>query len=185
MLSTLSKVLLKLLGWRMLKCDGLPAKAVLVAYPHTSNWDFLYGMLGQYGLGLGAHWVAKDSLFRWPVGGLMRRMGGVPVNRRKPAGFVEQMAEQFAARDRFLLAVAPEGTRSLTPGWKTGFYRIALAARVPVALGCIDHTRREVGILACIELSGDPAADIARIAEVYSGRQGLRPELASPIRWLD
>jgi 1-acyl-sn-glycerol-3-phosphate acyltransferase len=185
MTPAVSKLLLKLLGWRLLEPARRPDKAVVIAYPHTSNWDFLFTMLGKASLGQGAHWVAKDSLFRWPLGGPMRWMGGIAVNRRERTGFVDQMARQFAARDRFLLAMAPEGTRSLTPGWKTGFYRIALAANVPVALGCVDYARREVGVLAYLELSGDEAADIARIAEIYAGRRGLRPELASPIRWLD
>ena len=95
------------------------------------------------------------------------------------------MAGESADRENFILAVAPEGTRSLTTGWKTGFYRIALAADVPVALACVDYARREVGVLCYLELSGDMEADIKRIAEVYAGRQGYRPELASPICWLD
>ena len=182
--NALSKAVLHLLGWRLLDPAGRPAKAVVIAYPHTSNWDFPMTMLGKSALRLGAHWVAKDSLFRWPIGGVLRWMGGVPVNRRERTGFVEQMVQQFTARERFMLAVAPEGTRSLTTGWKTGFYRIALAAKVPVALGCVDYGRREVGILAYLELSGDEAADIARIAQIYAGRRGLRHELASPIRWI-
>lgn len=185
MTKALSKMFLKLLGWRLLEPADLPLKAVVIAYPHTSNWDFLYTMLGKTVLGQGAHWVAKDSLFRWPVAGLMRWMGGIPVNRRERTGFVEQMASQFAARDHFMLALAPEGTRSLTPGWKTGFYRIALAANVPVALGCVDYAKREVGVLAYLKLTGDEATDIARIAEIYAGRYGHRHELASPIRWIN
>lgn len=185
MLKTLSRTLLRRLGWTLLEPANKPAKAVVIAYPHTSNWDFLYTMLGKATLGLDAHWVAKDSLFRWPQGIVMRGMGGIPVNRRQRTGFVEQMAAEFASRDSFILALAPEGTRSLTAGWKTGFYRIALAAGVPVALACVDYARREVGVLCYLELSGDMAADIKRIAEVYAGRQGYRPQLASPIRWLD
>lgn len=184
MLKTLSRTLLRLLGWTLLEPANKPAKAVVIAYPHTSNWDFLYTMLGKATLGLGAQWVAKDSLFCWPLGIMMRGMGGIPVNRRQRTGFVEQMATEFATRDSFILALAPEGTRSLTGGWKTGFYRIALAAGVPVALACVDYAKREVGVLCYLELSGDMAADIKRIAEVYAGRKGYRPELASPIRWL-
>lgn len=184
MLKHISRTLLRLLGWKLLEPAKRPDKAVVIAYPHTSNWDFLYTMLGKNTLGLGAHWVAKDTLFRWPMGPIMRAMGGIPVNRRERTGFVEQMAAEFATRQHFMLAVAPEGTRSLTPGWKTGFYRIALAAKVPVALACIDYAKREVGVLCYLDLSGDMASDIARIAEIYAGRQGYRPELASPIRWI-
>ncbi len=185
MMQSLSRRLLGALGWKLLEPAGRPAKAVVIAYPHTSNWDFLYTMLGKTTLGLGVRWVAKDSLFRWPIGILMRGMGGIPVNRRQRNGFVELMAGEFSRHDHLMLALAPEGTRSLTPGWKTGFYRIALAAKVPVALACVDYAKREVGVLCYLELSGDMTADIARIADIYEGRQGLRPALASPIRWLD
>ena len=184
MMQMLSRWLLGKFGWTLLEPAERPPKAVVIAYPHTSNWDFLYTMLGKSTLGLGAHWVAKDTLFRWPIGIIMRGLGGIPVNRRQRTGFVEQMAGEFARHQDFMLAVAPEGTRSLTPGWKTGFYRIAMAAQVPVALACIDYGRREVGVLCYFELSGDMATDIARIAEIYEGRQGYRPALASPICWL-
>ena len=146
------------------------------AYPST---------IRKLALGLDAHWAGKDSMFCPPFGSLLKRMGGVPVNRRERTGFVEQMVAEFAERERFTLAIAPEGTRGLTAGWKSGFYRIAVTAGVPVALGCVDYARREAGILAYVTLSGDPAADIATIASHYAGRSGKRPELASPVRWLE
>ena len=185
MLKSLARVILALLGWRLLDPPQRPARAVVVAYPHTSNWDALYAQLGKLALGLDAHWVGKDNLFRWPFAGILRRLGGIPVDRRASHGFVTQMAAQFAAHPDFLLVMAPEGTRKLTTGWKSGFYRIALEAGVPLILTTVDYARREVGILAYVELSGDPDADIATIAAHYAGRHGRNPELASPIRWLD
>jgi hypothetical protein len=128
--------------------------------------------------------MAKDAAFRWPFGGLLKRLGGIPVNRRERNNSVAQMIGEFAARERFVLGITPEGTRSLTPGWKSGFYRIAVGAGVPVLLSTIDYARKEAGIIACIELSGDPDHDLARIAACYAGRRGRRPALASPIRWL-
>jgi len=184
MLKSLARIILTLLGWRLLDPPQRPARAVVVGYPHTSNWDALYGQLGKLALGLNARWVGKDNLFRWPFAGLLRRLGGIPVDRRAPHGFVDQMAAQFAAQPEFLLVMAPEGTRRLTDGWKSGFYRIALAAGVPLILTTVDYARREVGILAYLEPSGDPEADIATIAAHYAGRQGRNPALASPIRWL-
>ena len=184
MLKSLARIILTLLGWRLLDPPQRPARAVVVGYPHTSNWDALYGQLGKLALGLNARWVGKDNLFRWPFAGLLRRLGGIPVDRRAPHGFVDQMAAQFAAQPEFLLVMAPEGTRRLTDGWKSGFYRIALAAGVPLILTTVDYARREVGILAYLEPSGDPEADIAAIAAHYAGRQGRNPALASPIRWL-
>ncbi len=177
--------LLSLLGWTVIDAPDRPARAVLIAYPHTSNWDAMYALLAKLALGLNAHWVGKDALFRWPFGGLLRRFGGVPVNRRQRSGFVEQMVAEFATRERFLLVMAPEGTRSHTAGLKTGFYRIALAAQVPVGLGFVDYEKRQTGILAYLTLSGDPDKDIAAIAAHYHDRKGKHPDLASPIRWLD
>lgn len=185
MLQTLARLILKALGWQLIEPADRPARMLILAYPHTSNWDGVYALLVKWGLGLEARWVGKDSLFFWPVGGLMRRLGGIPINRHVRNGFVAEMAAQFAAHPNFLLVIAPEGTRSLTKGWKSGFYRIALEAKVPVALAFVDYTRREAGILTYLTLTGDPATDIAAIAAHYEGRQGKHPELASPIRWLE
>lgn len=185
MLKMLSCRLLGLLGWTLSEPPQRPARAVLIAYPHTSNWDAFYALLAESGLGLEARWVAKESLFHWPFGGLLRRLGGIPVNRRVRQGLVAEIVAQFAGEPRLLLVVAPEGTRRLTGGWKSGFYRIALAADVQVALGFVDYARREAGILAYVTLSGDPVSDLAAIARHYADRRGKRPELASPIRWLD
>lgn len=184
-MTAISRLLLKLLGWTLRDVDPRAPKAVMVAYPHTSNWDGVYALLVKFALRLDAHWVGKDALFCWPFGGLLRKLGGVPVNRRQRTGFVEQMAGEFAARDHFTLVMAPEGTRSLTNGWKTGFYRIALAAQVPIALSFVDYEHREAGILAYLMPTGDAEKDITAIAEHYRNRPGKRPELASPIRWLN
>jgi 1-acyl-sn-glycerol-3-phosphate acyltransferase len=184
MLKSTARALLKLLGWTLIEPPDRPARAVLVGYPHTSNWDGVYALIIKLALGLDAHWVGKDALFRWPLGGLFRRLGGIPIDRSARNGFVADMAAQFASRPEFLLVIAPEGTRSLTQGWKSGFYRIALAAQVPVALAFVDYPRRQAGILAYVSMTGDPATDIAAIAAHYAGRHGKHPALASPIRWL-
>lgn len=185
MLQSLARLLLKALGWRLLDPDERPARMLIIAYPHTSNWDALYALLTGLGLGLRANWAAKDSLFFWPLGSLLKRLGGIPVNRRQRTGFVDQMVERFTDHERCILIIAPEGTRRLTAGWKTGFYRIALSAKVPLALGFVDYSKREAGILAYITLSGDAQTDIATIASHYAGRSGKHPELASPVRWLE
>ncbi|MBI4997301.1 MAG: 1-acyl-sn-glycerol-3-phosphate acyltransferase [Rhodocyclales bacterium] len=173
---------LRLLGWQCIDVPDRPQRAVLAVYPHTSNWDFPIGLLAATALGLGARWVGKDTLFRRPFGGLMRRLGGIPVNRGAPAGFVENIAAGIRRNERFILAIAPEGTRSLRPGWKSGFYRIARAAGVPVLVGTIDWSRHRIGLLASVDLSGDETADMAKIADSLAGCRGRRPELASPIR---
>ncbi|MBT9523513.1 MAG: 1-acyl-sn-glycerol-3-phosphate acyltransferase [Dechloromonas sp.] len=185
MLKPLARGLLKLFGWTVSEPPARPARAVLVGYPHTSNWDGVIALFTKLALGLDARWVAKDALFRGPLDWIFRRLGGIPIKRDVRNGFVAEMATQFAANPNFLLVIAPEGTRSLTNGWKSGFYRIALQAKVPVALAFVDYSRREAGILTYLTMTGDPAADIAAIAAHYAGRQGKHPELAAPIRWLN
>jgi 1-acyl-sn-glycerol-3-phosphate acyltransferase len=185
LIRSIARNLLAIFGWKCIEPPDRPPKAVMIAYPHTSNWDAFYALLTKLALGLDAHWAGKDAMFRWPFGALLRRLGGVPVNRRERTGFVDQMAAEFARHERFTLVIAPEGTRGLTAGWKSGFYRIAVAARVPVALGFMDYARREGGILAYLTLTGDREADLATIARYYAERPGKRQSLASPIRWLD
>ncbi len=179
-----ARLILKLFGWKLLDMPQLPAKAVVIAYPHTSNWDFPVTLLALAALPYGAQWVAKDTLFRGPLGPLMRMLGGVAVNRRERTGFVERVADEFRRRDSFHLIIATEGTRRLQAGWKSGFYRIARAAEVPVIVAVVDYGKREVGLLSCITLSGDEAADMAAIAACYEGRTGYHHENASPIRLL-
>ena len=179
-----ARFILKLLGWKLIDLPRRPAKAVVIAYPHTSNWDFPVTLLALAALPYGAHWVGKDSMFRGILGPIMRALGGVAVNRRERTGFVERVADEFRRRENFHLIIATEGTRSRQAGWKSGFYRIALAAAVPVIMAVVDYPKREVGLLAGIELSGNEAADMARIAACYEGRRGYHPENASPIRLL-
>lgn len=178
----LARLTLRLIGWKCLDLPQRPDRAVVIGYPHTSNWDFPIGLLAMAALRLNARWVGKDTLFRGPAGPLMRWFGGIPVNRRERTGFVERIAAELRHQERFILAIAPEGTRSLTPGWKSGFYRIARAVDVPVLVVKIDYARREVGLIASIALTGDETIDMARIAACYRDCNGRRPELASPIR---
>ena len=178
----LARLALRLMGWTVLDLPRRPHRAVVVGYPHTSNWDFLVGLLGMAALGLNARWAGKDNLFRGPAGPLMRWLGGIPVNRRAHTGLVERLAAEMRRHDRFMLVIAPEGTRSLRPGWKSGFYRIARAAEVPVLVGVVDYAHRRIGLLAGVTLSGDETVDMAAIANCYHDCKGRRPQLASPIR---
>jgi 1-acyl-sn-glycerol-3-phosphate acyltransferase len=179
-----ARFMLKLLGWKLIDLPQRPPKAVVIAYPHTSNWDFPVTLLALAALPFGAQWVGKDTMFRGLLGPIMRALGGVAVNRRERTGFVERVADEFRHRENFHLIIATEGTRSRQDGWKSGFYRIALAAGVPVILATVDYAKREAGLLASIELSGDETADMERIAGYYEGRKGYHHENASPIRLL-
>lgn len=179
-----ARFVLRLAGWTCIDIEPRPERGVLIGYPHTSNWDFPIGLLAMAALGLNARWVGKDTLFWGPMGPVMRWLGGIPVNRRERTGFVDRIATQLRQSEPFLLAIAPEGTRSLTPGWKSGFYRIARAADLPLLIAVIDYGRRRIGLVTCIDLTGDEAADMAAIAACYADCQGCRPDKASPIRLL-
>jgi 1-acyl-sn-glycerol-3-phosphate acyltransferase len=169
------------MGWRLIM--DLPGvdKIVIVFYPHTSNWDFVIGLLVIFGFGIPVTWAGKDNLFRWPFTGLWTRLGGIPVNRREHTGFVTQMVAEFSRRKVMMLAIAPEGTRRRTEYWRSGAYRVALAARVPLGLAFIDFKTSEVGVGGLFYPSGDAAADFAILRAFYSGKTGRHPDQAGPI----
>lgn len=185
--SALARGLLALAGWRVV-FDGLPAKqGVLIVYPHTSNWDFVVGVLAKWAIGIPLAFWGKDSLFRVPLfGAWLRWIGGVPVDRSGPRGAVASMAERFAVareQERLLwLALAPEGTRGYREHWRSGFYQVALQAGVPLGLAFFDYAERRVGVDSFMRLTGNPATDMAAIAARLAHRRGRKPQLASPIR---
>ena len=185
--SRLARAVMRLAGWRV-QFDGLPARqGVLIIYPHTSNWDFVFGMLAKWAMGIPVAFWGKDSLFAVPVfGRWLRWIGGVPVDRHHPGGAVAAMVVQFGqarAQGRFLwLALSPEGTRSHRDCWRSGFYQVALQAEVPLALAFFDYSERCVGIDSFIQLSGDVGRDMAHIERVLGRHTGCRPELAAPVR---
>ena len=177
-----SGLLLRLVGWRCVFVPPPVPRGILVVYPHTSNWDFIIGILFKLATGFQVRWLGKDTLFRRPVRALLVRLGGIPVNRRDPSGFVDRLLAEFAASESLWLAMTPEGTRARTDHWKSGFYRIALAGGLCVGLGYIDYATRSVGVDTYLELSGDTAQDFARIRAAYAGKCGLRPQNAGDIR---
>ncbi|HET9820545.1 MAG TPA: 1-acyl-sn-glycerol-3-phosphate acyltransferase [Burkholderiaceae bacterium] len=185
--SRLARAVLGLAGWRV-RFDGLPARqGVVIVYPHTSNWDFVVGLLAKWAIGFPLAFWGKDTLFRVPLfGRWLRWVGGVPVDRSSARGVVGDMVARMAEareRDGFLwLALAPEGTRSYRDHWRSGFYQVALGAGVPLGLAFIDYAERTVGVERFIRLSGDEPSDMAAIAAYLGHRRGLRPELATPIR---
>lgn len=183
----LARTLLAAAGWRV-DFRGLPARqGVVIVYPHTSNWDFVVGLLAKWSLGFALSFWGKDSLFRIPLfGRWMRWVGGVPVDRKHPRGVVGQMVERMQAAkandEFFWLALAPEGTRSYTEHWRTGFYQVALKADVPVGLAYFDYPDRVVGVDQFIRLSGDVERDMAAIVARLGHRRGRKPHLAAPIK---
>ncbi len=185
--SAVARAALRLVGWRVVFA-GLPSKqGVLIVYPHTSNWDFVVGLLGNWTMGFPATFWGKDSLFKTPVlGRFMRAVGGVPVDRSKTLGVVADMAQQFArarAEDRVMwLALAPEGTRARREAWRSGFYHVARAANVPLGIAYIDYATKTIGAEVFFMLSGDEDADMAHIAAALAERRGRNHHDAAPIR---
>jgi 1-acyl-sn-glycerol-3-phosphate acyltransferase len=178
----IAQFILRLLGWKVEARLPKARKFVLVGAPHTSNWDFIMMLLIMNALGLQLNWVGKDSLFNGSFGSLMRRLGGIPVDRSARNGFVDQMVAEFNRRESMILVIAPEGTRGKSKYWKTGFYYIALGARVPIALGYVDYALKTGGIGTSLQPSGDVQADMLPIARFYSGITGKHPKLQGEIR---
>lgn len=175
--------LLGLFGWSTRLQWPPESKGIIIVYPHTSNWDFIIGLLFKFAHGLPVHWWGKDTLFRGPMGPLMRRLGGIPINRRERTGFIARMKDEFASRDWLWVAVAPEGTRSRTDHLKTGFYQLALATGLSVGLAFIDYGTRVVGISEYIRFTGDADRDIATLRAFYAGKQGRIPSQEGDIRF--
>jgi 1-acyl-sn-glycerol-3-phosphate acyltransferase len=175
--------LLNLFGWNV-RYKPLPGPhGIAVVYPHTSNWDFPIGLVGKWAIGLDFSFLGKESLFRGPMGTVMRYWGGVPVERRgAPTGATQRLADKINATDWMWIGITPEGTRGYKPHWRSGFYHLALAAKVPLLLVYIDYATKELGVVDTLDLSGDPDADMAAIAAIYHGRQGLYPAKAAPIQ---
>ena len=175
--------LLQLFGWQALSAPLPGPKGVIIVYPHTSNWDFILGLLYRFGTGLQANWMGKESIFRWPFRALMLRMGGVPINRHAASGFIGAAIAQYREQEWMWLALAPEGTRKHTDHLKSGFYQIAVGADVPCGLGFIDYATRTLGIEEFIRFSGDMEADLASLRDFYRDRRGRIPDDASKIRF--
>ncbi|MEZ5708286.1 MAG: lysophospholipid acyltransferase family protein [Blastomonas sp.] len=165
-------------GWTAQGDIPEPRRFIIIAAPHTSNWDFLYFLGLTDALGVKSHFMAKQSLFRWPFRRFLLDMGGVPVDRSGGHNYVEQMAAEFARRDEFILTIAPEGTRGSVRVWKTGFYHIAMAARVPMVVGLMDYGTKTGGLGPAIWPTGDYEADMAKVAEVYRTVTPKHPDKA-------
>ncbi len=167
--------MLGLRGWRVEGEVPDLAKMVLIVAPHTSNWDFLAGLWVKLALRIDARFVAKHTLFRWPIGPFMRWLGGIPVDRDAAAGFVEETARAVRLADRMVVVVAPEGTRKRTE-WRSGFYRIAMEAGVPILLAGFDYPRRVVFFGPLFQPTGDYQRDLAAIRSRYHPQMALRPQ---------
>ena len=176
-----ARLVLWLGGWRPDGAAPREPRYVLIAAPHTSNWDFIWVLAFAWALEVDIRWVGKEEMFRWPFGGLMRWLGGIPVRRKARANQVEQLAERLRAAEALVLVVPVEGTRAWVPRWKSGFYHVARAAGVPIVLGFLDYGRKLGGFGPAIRPSGDVRRDMERIRTFYRDVQGKYPQCTGRI----
>lgn len=168
---------LGLLGWRARGELPDAPKFVIVVAPHTSNWDFIVGFLGYLALELDTAWFGKASIFVWPFGPILRRFGGLPIRRGASASVVDRSIAESQRRSKFVLALAPEGTRRRVHTWRSGFYYIALGAGLPIVAVSLDFAKREIEVGPTYQPTGDYALDLTRLLERYARVAGRHPAL--------
>ncbi len=175
----LSRLFFRMTGYRLVvQTPRPPGSAVLVAAPHTSNWDFVFMMAISGATGTRFRWLGKSGIFRFPFGPLMRALGGIPVDRSSSHGLVSAMAGRLSEEET-VLVLTPKGTRGKRDYWKSGFYRIAEEAGVPLLLAFVDSSTRTAGLGPALTATGDARADMEQIRRFYAGKLGVRPELTS------
>jgi 1-acyl-sn-glycerol-3-phosphate acyltransferase len=175
-LSHIANFLLANAGWRVDRRVPASSRFVLIAAPHTSNWDLYYLLLMSWSLGLKVSWMGKHTLFRGPMGWVMRRLGGIPIERNRSANLVQQMADVFEKSRSLALTVPAEGTRAYVPHWKSGFYHIARTANVPIVPSYLDYSRKRGGLGPEIIATGNVRDDMDEIRAFYSGVKGKYPD---------
>ena len=184
-LQRLAIFLFSLRGWKV-RYSPLPGpRGIIIIYPHTSNWDFVVGVLAKWAIGMPFHFIAKSSLFEGitgaTIGRTLRYLGGEPVERGSSTGAIARLAATINAAEWYWLAITPEGTRGYRPQWRSGFYHIARAANLPIGCVYFDFARKEVGLVDYLDLTGEVAVDMAKIKSIFNDHPGCRPELAAPI----
>lgn len=181
----IAQCLLWVCGWTAIGAVPDVPKAVVIAAPHTSNWDGFWALTYKVAVGIDIRFFAKHSLFWFPLGALLRGLGGIRLDRSQAGSAVAIAVARFEEEEHFFFGLAPEGTRALRDGWKTGFYRIAKEAHVPVFLGYLDYAKKEVGIKQRLDLTDDVDADLQKCADFYAAVTGRWPAKASPVRFVE
>ncbi len=181
----LARAWLALSGWALEGPVPPAVRCVVIAAPHTSNWDFVHMLALAWAHGLRPRWMGKASLFVFPFGPVMRRLGGMPIDRSRRGQLVAQCVARLEADPGLMLVVPAEGTRALGTHWRSGFYHIARMARVPVVLGYLDYPRRRGGLDAGFVPTGDVSADMDRIRAFYADKVGRHPASFTPPRLVE
>ena len=170
---------LKLTGWKKEGQAPIHDKYIVIAAPHTSNWDFPISLAILLSFKIKPYWMGKAGMFRWPFGLFFRLLGGIPIDRSKSNNAVEQSIEAIKRKMKMVLVISPEGTRKKVAYWKTGFYHIAHGAKVPIALGFLDYGRKAGGFGQVFNTTGDIEADMRAIQFFYKGITAKYPEKSS------
>jgi 1-acyl-sn-glycerol-3-phosphate acyltransferase len=174
-------IFLKMLGWRIEGEIPDVKKFVIIAAPHTSNWDFPITLAVSFALKIKIYWMGKAVLFRWPFGAACRWLGGIPIDRSRSHNVVEQSVQAFRERDELIMVIPPEGTRKKNSYWKTGFYHIARGANVPIVMGFLDYRRKVGGIGTTFYPTGSIEKDMQEIKTFYATITGRRQNLFSNV----
>lgn len=169
-------------GWKVTGTLPADKKFVLIGAPHTSNWDFPFGLCTTFIFRLKVRWLGKDALFRWPMGIVMRALGGIAVDRSNPNGVVGQLAQELKQADKLIIMIAPSGTRKKMPHWKSGFYHIAQQANVPIVCGYLDFQKKEANLGFSFLPGGNIKQDMDRIRAYYEKVQAKYPETSTPVK---
>ena len=177
----LSKIIFWLMGWEVIGTSDYPKKCIVVAAPHTSNWDFLIGRCYGYIVGITPKYLIKSELFVPVLGALFKWNGGIPVYRKSQHNIVDQIVTRFSNANELILGIAPEGTRKRVEKWKTGFYHIAHNSNIPILLMAMDYENKKVGIIDSITPTLDIEKDMLFIQEKYKDIKGCIPENYNPI----
>jgi len=170
----LARFVLWLFGWKVKMVIPPLKKYVIIIAPHTSNLDFFIGKLANWSCGQKCKTLVKKEAFKFFVAPIIRMWGGVPIDRKDTVNIVDQVTKYFKENDEFVLGITPEGTRKLNPEWKTGFYRIALNAHVPIYFGYIDFGTKKVGMHDFLMPTGNMEKEIAEIKAYYKDMKGYR-----------
>ncbi|WDP89213.1 MAG: lysophospholipid acyltransferase family protein [Desulfobacter sp.] len=163
---------LAIFGWRVQGRMPDLKKFILIAAPHSSNWDFVFFLFAIFKLQVPVHWMGKHTMFPLPFRHLLQRLGGIPIDRTQKGDTVKTMANEFSSADRLVVTIAPSGTRQRVTKWKTGFYRIASAAGVPIVLGFIDYKKKVIGIGPAVIPTGHLDSDMKKIQLFYRNKSG-------------
>lgn len=172
----IGRTFFKMIGWKIVGEVPKPKKYVICLAPHTSIWDMIWGKMYNWALDMRPKIMVKKEFFFFPVGPIIKFWGAIPVDRNYPGGVVKQLADRYDKSDNLIVCITPEGTRKANPNWKTGFYRIAKEAGVPIFLALIDFNKKEVGFMGEFKISDNMESDLEEIKQRYKGMRGIYKE---------